>query len=73
MSSRIIRTFSKRTGKTVQELEIQWEKSKLFLQESGLTKDNPIFYESLIRDFKIRIGMQPENHILEKFSRFLKD
>lgn len=73
MYKKLIKSFSKRTGKTVGELTEKWFEAEKNTLAEGIKSEDSDFYTRTLSTFKKNIGLKEEYTFLEKFRSLLKD
>lgn len=70
MPTRLVKSFSKRTGKNISEVEKLWEKAK----KSALSKydqNDPEYFPYVVGIVKNMLGLKEEYLFLNKFKKLL--
>ena len=70
MPAAVLKSFAKKSGKSIEELERFWNEAKKAATEKGLEKDSPQFFAFVTAIVKKRAGL---NESLEEFWGWVLD
>ena len=73
MPSNMVKSFAKRTGHPVAEVESKWAEAKKSVTGAGTPESHRLFYPKVVTALKRMLGMKEDHIFLDKFMRMLSE
>jgi hypothetical protein len=74
MPVRLVKSFAKKTGKDITEVERKWEKSKkLVADEYGIDESDSQYYSLVVGSLKKMLGIKESYLFADKFKKLLRE
>lgn len=73
MSSSLVKSFAKKSGKPKVEVEKAYKSIKESLKEKGKSESDPDFYAMLVGSLKKTLEIKEEKILLDKFKKYLRN
>ena len=73
MPSNMVKSFAKRTGHSVAEVESKWDEAKRNVTDGGTPESHRLFYPKVVTALKRMLGMKEEHMFMDKFMRLLAE
>jgi hypothetical protein len=70
MPNKVIKSFAKKTNKSIEEIEAKWAKAKSIVSDE-VSENDPSYYARVVAILKKMIGLSENCTHVEKFRKFL--
>jgi hypothetical protein len=73
MPNNMVKSFAKRTGHSVADVESKWSEAKRSVTDGGTPETHKLFYPKVVTTLKRMLGMKEEFAFMDKFTKLLAE